>query len=237
MVNVTRKELLKEPDEFMTTTGKILKWIKENPKRSFTVIIVVVLVLGGGLGFYYWRTSREQAAMTAYIKAGSDVKLNADIARKYTDTKAGKLSKLRLAGFSYAKGDNAEAIKTANEFIDSWGSEDVLFYESMMIMAMGYMGQKDMAKAIDVLDKCIKGAPEVLRDQAMFFKAVALKSMGKKQDAMKILQGMVQEQPQSTEGKKGTPDENKGITSAYRDLAKITLSDMTTETGAGTDAK
>lgn len=233
MGNMTRKELLKEPDEFITTTSTILKWIRENPKRFLSVIIILVLIGGGGFGFHYWRVNREQTAMSAYIKAGTDAKLNAEITTKYTDTRAGKLAKLRLAGLAYARGDNGEAVRNANEFVDSWGSKDILFYESMLIMSMGYVGQKDAGKALDILDKCIKDGPESIRDQAFFYKAQALIALGKRQEAIATLTSMVKQSPAPQDGQA----EPAQVSSQFQELAKSALADLTLGAGARLNAK
>lgn len=237
MGNMTRKEMLKEPDEFITTTSSVLKWIRENPKRFISAVIILVLIGGGGFGFHFWRVNREQTAMSAYVKAGADVKLNAEITRKYTDTRAGKLAKLRLAGLAYAKGDNAEAVRDANEFIDSWGSEDMLFYESMLIMAMGYVGQKETGKALDILDKCIKGGPDAIRDQALFYKAQTLVSMGKRPEAVTTLQTLLAKKAASAALPGDVRDETAPGSSRYQELARSVLADLTLATGAPLDAK
>jgi len=152
MANVTRKELLKEPDEFITTTGSVMKWIRENPRRFGIGLAAIIFILAGGFGLYFWKDYRERSAMSAYIKAGSDQKLVAEVSGTYTGTKAGKLAKLRLAGLAYAKGDTAEAIRNAGEFIDTWGSEDILSYQAMLIMARAHMDRKEYAKALPSLE-------------------------------------------------------------------------------------
>lgn len=234
MGNATRKELLKEPDEFITTTSSVLKWVRENTRQFVSAVVIVAVIVGGGFGLRFWWVYREQTAMSAYVKAGADAKLVAEITRKYTATKAGKLAKLRLASLAYTKGDNGEAIKNANEFIDSWGSEDMLFYEAMLIMAMGYAGQKDNAKALDVLEKCIQGGPEGIRDQALFYKAQVLQGLGKKQEAVAVLKGMLAPKP-AVAADKGAPDEGAAVATPFQDLARATLADLSG--GAGPDAK
>jgi len=59
MANVTRKELLKEPDEFITTTGSVMKWIRENPRRFGVGLAVIIVILALGFGLYFWKGLRE----------------------------------------------------------------------------------------------------------------------------------------------------------------------------------
>jgi len=42
---ISRKELLKEPDEFLTTTTKVIKYTRENPRQVTTGVIVAVMRL------------------------------------------------------------------------------------------------------------------------------------------------------------------------------------------------
>lgn len=234
MANVTRKELLKEPDEFISTTSSIMKWIRENPRRFAAGIIIIGLVLGSGLGIYFWKNHREQTAMSAYIKAGADQKRVSEVARSFTDTKAGKLAKLRLAGLAYAKGENGEAIRNATDFIDTWGSEDILSFQSMLIMARAYMNQKEPAKALPSLETCIKSGPGIIKEEARYCKAMALKSMGKPNEAAAILKDLLKEDQQT---KPASQDLFQPEPSPYRALAAMALSDLNTGVGVKSDAK
>jgi len=234
MANVTRKELLKEPDEFITTTSSIMKWIRENPRRFAAGLTILLLILAVGFGLYFWKNYREQTAMSAYIKAGSDAKRVSEVAGAYTDTKAGKLSKLRLAGLAYAKGDTAEAIRNAGEFIDTWGSKDILFYQSMLIMALAYMDRKEPAKALPSLDTCIAGGQGIIKQEALYYKAMALKAQGKNKDAAQILGDLLK---QTEQAGPSSQDLFQPEPTPYRSLAAMALSELSTTAGVSLDAK
>lgn len=51
---VSRKELLKEPDEFLTTTGMIIRYAWENPRKVIAVSVSFVVCLLAALGFYMY---------------------------------------------------------------------------------------------------------------------------------------------------------------------------------------
>ncbi|HEY9160317.1 MAG TPA: hypothetical protein VIS94_04430 [Desulfomonilia bacterium] len=237
MANIDRKELLKTQDSFITGTGAVVQWIKNNPFRFGSAILIVVFIAGGISGFLYWKTSREDKALSYLVTAGNDPKQIGEIASKYTDTKAGKISKLKLAGLAYDKSDFKDAIKNADEFIDNWGTQDVLFYQAMMIRAMSYIELKDMPKALESLDKCEKGASGSIKDQAVFLKAVELNASGKKSEAINLLKTISTEQPKATGEKKADIISQEKGTSNYRDLAKVAISDIVFSGGAGVNAK
>jgi hypothetical protein len=237
MANIDRKELIKTQDSFITSTGTVVQWVKNNPFRFVSAVLIVVFIAGGISGFLYWKTSREDKALSSFVNAGNDPKQISEIASKYTDTKAGKISKLKLAGLAYDKSDFKDAIKNADEFIEGWGTQDVLFYQAMMIRAMSYIELKDMPKALEALDKCEKGASGVIKDQAVFLKAIGLNASGKKNEAIGLLKTISTEQPKAIGEKKADIILPDNSSSHYRELAKATISDITFSGGAGINAK
>jgi tetratricopeptide (TPR) repeat protein len=237
MANIDRKELVKTQDSFITSTGTVVQWIKNNPFRFVSAVLIIIIIAGGISGFIYWKTSREDKALSSLVKAGNNLKQISEVALKYTDTKAGKISKLRLAGMAFDKSDFKEAIKNADEFIEGWGTQDVLFYQAMMIRAMSYIELKDMPKALESLDKCEKGASGAIKDQAVFLKAIELNASGKKSEAIDLLKKISTDQPKAIGEKKAGKKLPDNDSSNYRELAKATLSDINFSGGAGINAK
>ena len=65
---VTRKELLKEPDEFLTLTGKSILYFKQNP-RQVTLAAVILVVCGAvAFGFYSYNTYQEKQSHEMFQK-------------------------------------------------------------------------------------------------------------------------------------------------------------------------
>lgn len=190
MAKTTRKELLNAPDEFITTTGTTVKWIKENPLRFGISVAVVVVVFAGGFGLYHWKTSRDNAAMIAYSHAWSSSQLTLEVVQKYGDTDAAKLAKLRLARMAFNEKNPKMALSYAGEFLGSWGDEDVYRWEGILIQGASQMLLKDYAKAVASFDQCIPSAPVDIKDQALFYKAQALIGLGKKDEAKKALESV-----------------------------------------------
>jgi len=183
----TRKELVKGPDEFMSTIGRLISWIKANKKVFILSCIIAAIIITGSLGFLYWRTNREHIAMAEYFNTTGDVGSIESLMQNYADTRAGRLAILRLANKAYSGGDPDGAIKYAKEFIDAWGKKDIFYWESLLILAQAYMDKGDLAGCLPFLDKCISSAPESMKDEALFYKGVALKGLNKPLEAMKVL--------------------------------------------------
>lgn len=187
MSKATRKDLLNAPDEFITTTGSAVKWIKDNFLRFAIMVTVILVVFASGIGFYHWKTSRESSAMIAYSKAWSSSQLTLDVIQKYSDTRGGKLAKLRLARMAYNENDPKMTISHAQEFVNDWGREDAFHWQGIMIMAAAHLDQRAYDKALPLLDDCIKNSPENVKDEALFHKAQAMIALGKTEEAKKSL--------------------------------------------------
>ena len=216
MAKMTRKELLNAPDEFVTTTNTVLTLIKENPLRLATIAAIIVILFTGSIGFYYWKTNREHSAMLAYNNAYNNSQLTLQIMQDYADTKAGKLSRLRLASLAYDQGDYTMALDYAHEFINRWGREDIFYWDGILVMAASHMEQHATKKALPLLDDCVDNAPEHIKDQALFYKAQALMDIGKTDEAKKSL---------------------LKISEKNQDIAKISLALLENYTEETTDAE
>ena len=202
MAKETRKDILKAPDEFKVVMDRSLKWIKTHMQTFIITVIIVFGLVSASLGFYSWKANRQIQAFEMYFSNGQAKKM---LVEKYPDTVAGRLAMLRLAAYSYAKGDLKDTEKWAQEFLNKWNKKDIFYYEALLILSCKYMDSGDVPKAIGLLDKCIESAPEGIKNQALFYKGIALKNTGKDSEAAGIF---------------------KKIGGQYKYLAEIYISDM-----------
>lgn len=187
MARMTRKELLKEPDEFITTTGSVLMWIKEHPTQFMVGAVVLLSILSGGYGLYYWKTSRDLNGMNAYLKASGNPQMSIKVAQDYAGAQAGKLAKLRLARMSYEQGDFSKALSYADEFLGKWSRKDTFHWQAALIIASSHINKNEPAKALPILEECMTSASQDVKDQALILKATVLLSQGKDKEAGQAL--------------------------------------------------
>ncbi len=187
MARITRKDILNTPDEFITTTSSVFVWIKEHPQQFIIGAVILVCILTGGYGVYYWKTNRELDGMNAYMKASNNPQMSLQVAQEYSDTKAGKLAKLRLARMSFEQGNQKMALSYADEFINKWADKDTFHWQAILITAGAYMQQNEPAKALPILNTCIENTTKDIKDQALFLKANALIALGKGGEARQCL--------------------------------------------------
>lgn len=61
---IPRKKLLKEPDEFISTTGKIIQFFRSHRRQVILYgVIVLAILLAGAAGYYFllWQEGKAQA--------------------------------------------------------------------------------------------------------------------------------------------------------------------------------
>ena len=172
---ITRKELLKEPDEFITTSAQIIQYARQNPKKVLIISVVVVVGLLAAAGFYaYQRQGKlashelfERALMEYQMldisgQAPNDEQLDKilaqfeTIARDYSSFPAGDMALLYSGHVLYRKNDFRAALdrytrmQTTNLVKEGMGPL-VLYHTAMTLFAL-----KDYEQATIIFDQLSK---------------------------------------------------------------------------------
>ena len=61
---INRKQLLNEPDEFITTTTRVINWAKENPRHLIVGTCILFVVAASISIFAYYRQRQANMAET-----------------------------------------------------------------------------------------------------------------------------------------------------------------------------
>ena len=161
---VTRKQLLKEPDEFLSLSSRLFNLALEYKYHLAGALAAILLVVGAGTFMIYYadKTSKDAFALLhqyrseyetalqdkgpeeAYqqVKDGFDKLLD-----KYGSKQAGKLGRLVYADISYRGGDPEKAIRLYRETIDQLA--DPYFKNQILIgLAYAYEAQNNLAEAV-----------------------------------------------------------------------------------------
>jgi len=182
---VTRKQLLKEPDEFMTTTGRIIGWARQYTRQvayaagAFLLFLVVIA------GYRYFSTSAENKAFLLLDQAVGnyeDKKASENILaayegarknfeyiiRKYNHTEGGKLATVVFAGISYDADNVERAIQLYEAGLTYFKNDPT--YQSFLWSGLGYAYEKkkDVSMAISYFEKIAGGEDPVVKDVALF---------------------------------------------------------------------
>jgi len=181
--NVTRKELLKQPDEFISTTGKMIRLVQTHRDRITQVLTVLMVLVLAVAGWRYWDHRRQMAASALFDQAlagyqghlkakglaGAREAVEKDfvaLVQDYSATSVGKLGRLVYADICYSAGDAAKAAELYGQALT--GFADLPFYQNLVGMGLGYsrLKQKDLGAAAILFEKA--STATAFSDEALF---------------------------------------------------------------------
>lgn len=181
----TRKELLKEPDEFITTTGKLIRWaVKYQTQLTYGLIAVVVVAIGVSTYRYFNARAEAQAAQLLQTAMAKYEKLQADkppaevyaavsedfktIVNKYGNKKNGKIARLRFADISYEAGELKQALLLYEKALSQFELFPMLRNQILTNLAMTNYQLGDDAAAIGYFEKIVAEQTTANKDAALF---------------------------------------------------------------------
>lgn len=191
---ITRKQLLKEPDEFITTTGKMIRAMQAYRAQLTYAAGGVLIILLAVAGLRYYSEIRENRAFTmleqvlikyearkndvgiqqAYNESGDDFE---GILKAYSGNNGGKMARLVFADICYDAGDLDRAVELYTGSLDDF--DENTFLKKLIISSLGhaYHGKNEL-KAAETFYQTNAGDSEpFLKDEALFH-------LGKIYDAM-----------------------------------------------------
>ncbi len=182
---ITRKQLLKEPDEFITLTGKTIRFVKRYQTKILGVtcggIGIILFVVGMN---YYLKLSETKAftlfdqGITQYelllkkngpIKAYNDVKKDFDtIIDKYPGRNGGKFAKVAYANICYNAGNYDKAVELYDKALEDFS--DNSFMISTILSSLGHSYEKtgDHKAAAGYFERVAAEDESRMKDEALF---------------------------------------------------------------------
>ena len=192
---VTRKQLLKEPDEFITTTGRIIQWGQQYARQLTIGAAIVAFLLVAVTGYRYYDSWNENkafslldAAVSKYESkmASSDIMLAYEstkgdfenLIRKYDSTVGGQLAMFYFAGISNDAGDSDRAIALYEAGLKYFNSDSA--YHNFILSGLGYAYEKkqDVNNAVNCFQKIADGSDPTIKDLALFNLGRLFQQMG-----------------------------------------------------------
>jgi len=182
---MTRKQLLKEPDEFITFTGKLIQFGRTYDKQltyavcAFFIIVIALTAFrffsnraentASGLlsqAMQKYETLRNDTdAATAYAETKPDFE---HILEKYANKHAGKMAGVIYANLSYDAGETDTAIQLYEEALDNIGEGGG--YRNLILSSLGYAYEqkKDMQTAVNYFERIAGNDNPIAKDVALF---------------------------------------------------------------------
>jgi tetratricopeptide (TPR) repeat protein len=200
---ITRKELLKEPDEFMTTTGRVIQYAQKNPKVVTLVCAIAVMaaIVSFGVNTYlnqrqlkshelFEAAHREYEAMTVSPEIVTPEKLDKllaqfeSAAKDYPSLPAGEMALLYSGHILYRKGDFQAALDRYTKMQSTNLVKSGLGPLAMYHIAMTRLALKEYDQALTLFDQLSKDINSPYRREAHASIARIYEMMGKNKEAV-----------------------------------------------------
>jgi tetratricopeptide (TPR) repeat protein len=214
---ISRKELLKGPDEFMTFSAKTIQLVQKNQKQvSYTLIGVIVVVLGL-FAFRYFSSVSERKAYALFEEGlahyvsqasqGQSTQLDetakekfAEINEKFPSTRAARLSLPLLADMYYKTGSYDKAIELYRQALKGFEGEASVLASIWNGMGYAYEGKKDYQSAVDSFQKIIAFEGAFMKADAYFNLGRMYELLNNKEKALEAYEMVADQYADSVHG-------------------------------------
>ena len=211
---LTRKQLLKEPDEFFTTTGRLVGWARQNTKPLIWggAIFIALVLAASAYGYFQAQKATTAEVMLGQALAKYQSELEAKDAQaalaavrsdfdalidSYGSQPAGRLAvviygHICLAGQAY---DDAIAHYTAA--LKKFDTDASLNNIILNGLGTAYLQKGDYPQAVEQFKKIADGSDAVLKDAALFNLGRLYNQLGKAEESRKAYERLSADFPQS----------------------------------------
>jgi len=209
---ITRKQLLKEPDEFITTTGRVIRFLQENRRQvTFYGIIILALLAAGFLGYSYFRWQEgkalaiQQQGLQLYQEAfaGENPDKQKEPLQKakekfqeaykvYGRGTVGQISQIYIGNCHYALKEYDAAIPAYSLCLD--GELRPLALQSL---GYAYEAKGEFAKALENFQKNAESEGGVYQEEGLLGAARCYEALNQKAKALEAYQKALAKNPKS----------------------------------------
>ena len=181
---VTRKQLIKEPDEFLTFSGRAAHFVREHSQQfkylGGAIAAALLIYLGMSTVMSYVNKKGQKAYNMAYYNLPQDLDVNSEsndlkqseelfqkVINDYGFSKASRLALPELAYLKMVEKKYDEAIPLYQEFLQK--ASDNMPYQSLARMALAacYESKGEFERAIETLMHITAEPDNLFKEQAM----------------------------------------------------------------------
>ncbi len=209
---VDKKKLLKEPDEFISTTMKAMLWLKRNSRLVASACLIVVVAAVAIWGWGVYQNRREAQAQELFSQAykiysraleASEESTSRDLmnqaaerfsgtVKEFPGTRAAWMARLYRGRADYSLGRYDEAIKEFRGAVDSVpkGDDGTLKGLSLQGLAQAYVAKGECDKAVELLRELRGQAGGAFGTMADWELGKCYEVQGKIQEAISLYQAL-----------------------------------------------
>ena len=211
----SRKQLLKEPDEFLSFSGKLLAALikyKVYAISGLGLLIAIVLLVSG---INYMGNRAENQAFVLLEKGRSDygkalasegpekayesaAKNFQVIFKDYSGRDGGKLARIVYAGMAYDAGDFDKAVALYKDALADVDAYPGLRPFILSGLGQAYEAKKDYALAAQQFETITQGADPLLKEDAYLNLGLIYDRMGSPEKRTEVFKKFLADYPDST---------------------------------------
>jgi len=212
-IKYTRRDL-KEPDEFLTTFGRVIQWCGENRSKVTLAVLLLVAAMVLTLGtraYFQWQESkaglelsasldavRQTLAAPALVGPPSAVEASLEsVAEKYSRTQAGAQAQYYLGCLAFHRGDFDKSIERFRAGIRVGKKDGVLAYLLRNGVASSLEAKGEFAAAAASYKEAAEFAGPEMKSRAQFGEARSLGLAGQKTQAVAVYRRIIEENPET----------------------------------------
>ena len=209
-----RKELLKEPDEFMTLSGKLIGFAVayKNQLTYGLGIILALAIIISGIRFFSIRAENKASALLEgslieYKSLRTDKKPDAvydavsggfqNILQKYAGKNTAKIARLIYANICYDAGKYEQAINLYNTSLKDFETHPMIHSQILSSLGYAYEQQNDYSTAVDYFEKIstAAGPGQNLKDEALYHLGRLYNKLGQPEKSKAAYQKILSDYP------------------------------------------
>jgi len=211
---VTRKQLLKEPDEFLTFSAKAILFATNNKKQIAFALVGLLIVVLALAGFRYFSILSDRKAyavfeqgLRPYLDQISKGELPAfeetagekfeEVLKDHPSTSGGRLSLLLYADINYHKGAYDKAIELYQRVVKAFEEEAIIRILAWNGLAYAFEGKKDYKTAAQFFEKIIEAKGAFMKADAYFNMGRMHEALEHREKALAAYEKVVQDYPES----------------------------------------
>ncbi|MEA3231650.1 MAG: tetratricopeptide repeat protein [Thermodesulfobacteriota bacterium] len=206
-----KRKQLKQPDEFITFSGKVIQWSQKYGRQiSYAAIALVGIVLAS-IGYRYFDNRSELKAFTLLSRANANYAVQMqktgtqekayeavkadyqDILDNYSGKNAGKVARKTLADICFNAGRYDQAINLYERSLKDFEKDP--FYHTLILsdIALAQEANSNDEAAIKYFEMVANTPDPPAMDQALFHLAGLYEKVGKPEKAREFYEKIITE--------------------------------------------
>jgi len=210
---ISRKQLLNEPDEFITTTGRIIHFLQDNRRQAALYgIIVLAVLVAVFLGYSYlrWEEGKAQAIQQQGLQIYQEALSGAGNTEKEKEAFKKALEKFKEAYGVYGRGTIGQisqiyignchyGLKEYDAAIQAYSQGLEGPFRAVAAQSLGYCyeAKGEFAKALENFQKNAEGQVSVYQEEGLLGVARCYEALNQKPKALETYQKALTKNPKS----------------------------------------